>query len=148
MRLWHKGLLSALPDKKLLTLWHDCCTIARNLDLIGTPNDMYVNRITEYPLSHFYAYTMLVVDEIGHRGIAVTATSYMKFEDHIFKAVDKSSVVEDDVSYDAIFYDWHDDRYLWQCMSMLEEEFDCGGITIDDWQKVQDIALLYTSPFE
>ena len=38
------------------------------------------------------------------------------------------------------FYDkeWHNDRYLAQCYYNLQEKYDCGGISEDEWQKIED----------
>ena len=35
--------------------------------------------------------------------------------------------------YHELFAGWHDDRYLLQCYYNLQEKFDCGGITEDEW---------------
>ena len=148
MQLWHKGLLCALPARSLITLWHECCAIARNLDLIGTPNDILVNRVTDYPLSHFYAYSVLVLEEINKRGFVSSSASFIKFEDHIFKAMEKTNDQLDDIRYDMIFYDWHNDRYFWQCIGKLEELYDCGGISDSEWDEIEEVSVLYAYPCE
>ena len=32
-----------------------------------------------------------------------------------------------------IFNDWHNDRYLVQCLYNLQEKYDCGGISNEEW---------------
>lgn len=148
MRLWHKGLLCVLPAQQLVAQWRECCAIARDLDLIGTPNHIIVNRILDYPISHFYSYTMLVIEEMNKHGFAVSTASFIKFEEHIFNAMEKFNNVQEDIDYDMIFYNWHTDKYFWQCVSNLEEKHDCGGISDDEWDKIVDLSLLYTYPCE
>lgn len=148
MRLWHKGLLCALPTQQLVSQWRECCAIARNLDLIGTPNHILVNRILEYPLSHFYSYSMLVLEEMSKRGFVSSSASFIKFEDHLFKAMEKMNDQLDDIQYDLIFYNWHNDKYFWQCIANLEEKHDCGGITDDEWDEIEDVSVLYAYPCE
>ena len=43
---------------------------------------------------------------------------------------------------DDIFYDWHNDRYYWQCYYNLEEKYDCGGISQDEWETICDEVCL------
>ena len=38
--------------------------------------------------------------------------------------------------YEPLFYDWHIDRYLIQCLYNLEEKYDRGGISPEEWDKI------------
>lgn len=40
-----------------------------------------------------------------------------------------------------IFKDWHNDRYFDQCYHNLEEKYDCGGISKEDWLKIEHIII-------
>ena len=31
MRLWHKDLITALPQKQLVSQWRECCSIAKKI---------------------------------------------------------------------------------------------------------------------
>ena len=143
MRLWHKDLLCVLPKQQLVSQWRECCAIARTIAVIGTPNHILVNRIMDYPISHFYAYAHLVIEEMNKRGFAITVTAYAKFEEYIFKIVDKSDVEQNEPSFETLFYNWHNDRYLWQCFYNLEEKHDCGAITDEEWQQIEELATFY-----
>lgn len=44
----------------------------------------------------------------------------------------------DDVPFDDIFKDWHTERYFWQCYYILEEKFDCGEISFEEWEVLCD----------
>ena len=35
--------------------------------------------------------------------------------------------------YNELFSNWHNDRYLTQCIYNLEEKHDCQGITDEEW---------------
>ena len=42
-----------------------------------------------------------------------------------------------------LFSKWHNDRYFWQCYYNLQEKYDCGGITEEEWQKIKERAREY-----
>ena len=127
MRLWHKDLIPVLPRQQLLGQWRECCSIASNIAEKGTPNHILVNRVLEYPLSHFFAYGLLVIREMGKRGYKCDWT---KFSENIQYAFESFPDEKD------IFAEWHDDRYLWQCYYNLQEKYDCGGIYEDEWEQI------------
>lgn len=60
MRMWHKSLVSVLPMHQLTNQWRDCCTIAKNIANLGTPNFLLVNKVLEYSDADFIAYTMII----------------------------------------------------------------------------------------
>ena len=136
MRLWHKDLIPVLPKQQLIGQWRECCAIAGNIKLKGTPNHLLVNNIMRYKLSHFYKYCQLVTAEMYKRHLKVSDTSIEK----ILAIAPADIRMEADVfmTHDQLFSGWHDDRYLQQCYYNLQEKFDCGGITTDDWVKIVD----------
>ena len=150
MRIWHKWLLPVLPNQWIVAQWREVCGIARDIDMIGTPNHILVNKVMDYPLSHLYTFANLVIDEMHNRGFAVTTTSFNNFQKHIFNAMEKDDnpklIIPDDVRFEMLFYNWHTERYFWQCISNLEEKYDCGGITDDEWDLIEDLARLYAHP--
>lgn len=127
MRLWHKDLIEVLPRRQLLGQWRECCAIAKNLKEKGTPNHILVNLITEYPLDHFVWYQFLVWKEMKMRGYSPDDTKFYKWiPDEKFHAIED----------DELFKDWHNTRYLRQCLMNLEEKHDRGGIPEDEWEKI------------
>ena len=131
MRLWHKDLIRVLPRQQLLGQWRECHLIAKEISKKGTPNHILVNPIIEYPLNHFYNYCQLVVRVMINRGYTASTEKiyeYLKDKDMDFYTLDKG----------IIFDKWHTDRYLYQCMSNLEEKYDRGGITKEEWGVVLD----------
>lgn len=140
MRLWHKDLLQVLPAQQLVAQWRECCAIARNIAMIGTPNHILVNKIMDYPISHFYTYSELVLDEMRKRGFSTTITAKKKFDEYLEK-IDKD--YKEIIPYESLFYNWHNDKYFWQCLYNLEEKYDCGGITEEEKKAIDDIAVFY-----
>lgn len=127
MRLWHKYLIPVLPQKQLLDQWRECCLIAETIAEKGTPNHLLVNRIMNYPLSHFYSYGLIVYYELKERKEEVDVSNFTKWFN--------SNVSETfDIFY--IFEDWHDRRYLNQCYYNLQEKYDCGAFNKEEWELI------------
>lgn len=36
---------------------------------------------------------------------------------------------------------WHEDRYFIQCYYNLQEKYDCGGISPEDWEKIKQLGI-------
>lgn len=36
-----------------------------------------------------------------------------------------------------IYKDWHNERYLKQCLYNLQEKYDCGGISENEWKIIE-----------
>jgi len=125
MRLWHKDLIPVLPRQQLLGQWRECCLIAKNIAEKGSPNHILVNRIMDYPIEHFTTYAWLVRSEMVKRGYKV---DYLKFH--------KWFLIHNRVDFEELFKDWHNERYLTQCLFNLQEKFDCGGIPKEEWEKI------------
>lgn len=126
MRLWHKDLVKVLPRQQLLSQWRECCAIARNIAVNGTPNHILVNKVHDYPLTHLQFYANMVAEEMKRRGYKCDFERFTKWIDVPF----------DSVTYDNLFCDWHNMRYLTQCYYNLQEKYDCGGITEEEWKTI------------
>lgn len=131
MRLWSKQLIDALPNKQLKGQWRECCAIAKGINE-QKPLPLLVNRIADYPLSHFVAYTKLVDAEMNKRGIGHRVEAFTQYFDE--------SDLREKVSFDEIFSRWHDFDYMFICSENLREKFMCGGLTADEWCTVIDKA--------
>ena len=126
MRLWHKDLIQVLPRQQLLGQWRECCLIAKNIADKGTPNHLLVNKIMGYPIDHFLYYTGLVEREMRKRGYKLDWKCFEKYG-----LYPQSGRIECD--HESLFEGWHDLRYYRQCFFNLEEKYDCGGISVDEW---------------
>ena len=128
MRLWHKDLIDVLPKQQLLGQWRECCCIARNIAVNGTPNHILVNKIMDYSADHFFTYAKLIEEEMKRRGYKCNFDNFLHWYGvHHF------------VYHDELFRGWHNIRYLFQCFRNLEEKYDCGGIASKEfdliWEK-------------
>ena len=128
MRLWHKDLISALPRLQLMSQWRECCCISKHIAENGTPNHILVNKIMNYDLKHFYTYGLYVCMEMIHRGYKCDSR---KFDQYFIGG----ELVKD---FSELFNEhnneWHNERYLDQCYYNLQEKFDCGGMSIEEWE--------------
>ena len=129
MRLWHKDLIPYLPRQQLLGQWRECCLIAKQIAEKGTPNHVLVNRVMEYPTDHFRVYGLLVLGVMAGRGYHADLYRFNQY------------FVEygpDVPALGALFDGWHNDRYLHQCLSNLQEKADCGAIPAEEWKRITD----------
>ena len=133
MRLWHKDLIKVLPRQQLLGQWRECCLIAKEIKEKGTPNHLLVNRIMEYPMEDFYTYGYGVFQEMYSRGYKPDLGKFNKWF-NIYD-LDPNNVRGD------YFKDWHNDRYLKQCYYNLQEKYDCGGISDEEWLEIQSYMM-------
>lgn len=128
MRLWHKNLINYLPRQQLISQWRECCCIAKNICTNGTPNHILVNKIMDYPLSHFYFYGIEVYIAMKSRGYECDFNKFNKY----FNNKEKDEIKN--ITQFLLFKDWHTERYLTQNYYNLQEKFDCGGINKKEWK--------------
>ena len=140
MRLWHKDLISVLPNNQLLGQWRECCAIAGNIKKFGYPNHILVNKIMDYKLSHFYKYCSLITNEMYDRSFKISDTAIEKII--AITDTDVRMGIEF-ITTEELFAGWHNDRYLKQCLYNLQEKYDCGGITQLEWKKIETIYNNY-----
>ena len=132
MRLWHKDLIPVLPKAQLISQWRECVAISAKLAKYAYPNHILVNRMMQYPLDHFYTYTMgIVVPEMKKRGYRIEKPTIDKFLTNLSIAAGRNEFRLTKIEY--VYNGWHNTRYLLQCMMNLEEKYDCGGIADKDW---------------
>ena len=127
MRLWYKDLIHYLPRKQLIGQWRECCLIAKGIAENGTPNHLLVNKVMDYPYDEFNTYATLVLEEMEKRG-------YKAFPERFYFWSKDLNVLPKS----TIFRGWHNDRYLRQCYYNLQEKYDCGGITEEEWRRIDE----------
>lgn len=136
--MWSYQLIPYLPRQQLLSQWRECVCIAKAIHDKGTPNHILVNKIMNYPISDFNNYCNIVLAEMLRRGYKVSSQSIRKLEDYVDFAIDSKQK-----EY-APFKRWHTFRYLVQCFHNLQEKFDCGGISREEWDKVYEGCVKIT----
>lgn len=141
MRCWHYKLLPYLPRLQLVSQWRECCCIAKSIAEKGTPNHILVNKIMDYSLNHFVAYTVRVIAEMQRRKYKVVSEKFwgwMAAADFVHPMY---------ICADSLYDGWHDDIYLRECLYNLEEKFRAGGIPAEEWQiiynKFKDFTPLW-----
>ena len=134
MRLWHKDLITVLPREQLIGAWRECSAIAGAILKNGTPNHILVNKVLEYNFSHFIRYSELIREEMTKRG-------YRTMDSVMNKIKSLPHDTTNNWSLPFIFAGWHTDRYFKQCYYNLQEKYDCGGISPEDWQKIRQVAI-------
>ncbi len=135
MRLWHKNLIDVLPDNQIKGQWRECCLIAKALH-DGNLNHLLVNKVKEYPLGEFLAYTNRVIEAMyDKKKFKVHTTSFFKWVALWNLPYSKSWVR---YTTEQIYPHWHNDRYLLQCYYNLQEKYDCGGISEEEWKRVEN----------
>ena len=137
MRLWHKDLIHVLPRQQLLGQWRECCAIAKSIAEKGTPNHILVNRIMDYPLEHFYRYCGKVFSQFVDRGYKCDEHNVICYVESPYTDVFYNQKLLCD---DALFHDWHNERYFWQCFYNLQEKFDCGAISKEEWRRIDELC--------
>lgn len=141
MRLWHKDLISVLPQKQLISQWRELCCISKNIKEKGTPNHILVNKILNYEESHFIAYTKLVINEFHIRNYKI---SQISFNNYLYNLnISKQKFDKINIEFVCIYKDWHNKRYLKQCFYNLQEKYDNGGISEKDYKKICETLQLY-----
>lgn len=129
MRIWHTKFISVLPREQLVAQWRELSSIAGAIQKNGTPNHILVNFVLNYDFNHFISYAQLVRDEMTKRGYR-TMQSVM---DKIINLKPDYIIIPFDNIYEAkMTYD-----YLQICYWNLYEKFICGGISSNDWDKIE-----------
>ena len=41
----------------------------------------------------------------------------------------------------VLFHNWHNYHYLTQCYYNLQEKYECGGMTADEWKPIDDYFM-------
>ena len=140
MRLWSKQLIHVLPRQQLLGQWKECSAIAGNILIKGTPNHILVNKIMDYPIDHFITFTARVHGEMIMRGYRTTKTVWDKIE--------KLNPNWETIDYNKLYDQWMDNTYLTSCYWNLKEKYLCGGITEEEWIKIDnEFYIIGSCPF-
>lgn len=139
MRLWHKELITVLPREQLVAQWRECSAIAGAIQKNGTPNHILVDYVL-VDLNSFVAYSAAIREEMTRRGY--------KTMDKVWEKI--VAVAADDFwrskGHNDIFPMHHNDRYLKQCYYNLQEKYDRGGISHEDWIKIDSRYVLDKPP--
>lgn len=152
MRLWHYDLLDVLHRQQLCSQLRECVAIAKDIYEKGTTNHILINPIMNYDLNHFRYYCILVIQEMEKRGYNVSDKTKEKLNKYInyykemtIMQTTRIFILDNGYNdgYKELFDDWHTDRYLTQCLYNLEEKYDRGGISQEEWDKIYNKYFIY-----
>lgn len=125
MRLWHYKLIPVLPKEMLVSQWRECIAIKRQWEK-GTLKHRLVSYVMGYDKDYFIHYVDMVVNELGARNIKYQS----KYYDEIRDFCNPNHYIGGEN------YPEHNNRYLCQCHSNLQEKYDRGIIAEEEWQIV------------
>lgn len=126
MRLWHYQMIPVLPRQQLIAQWRELSAIVGNIQSKGSPNHILVNKIMDYPMEHLVNYAALVRSELLARNYKPTDKVWEKIQ----------SVCPEWKTLYSIFENWHNERYYTQCYYNLQEKYECGGISKEEWERI------------
>ena len=128
MRLWHYKLIPVLPKDMLVSQWRECIAIKRQWEK-GTLKHRLVSYIMDYNKRYFVNYTLLVLQEMNNRDI--------KWKSEYWDEIIDFCWGNNYIRYREM-YEEHNDRYLKQCYYNLQEKYDRGIVTQEEWQKIDE----------
>lgn len=129
MRLWHYELIPVLPDKMLVSQWRECIAIKRQWEK-GTLKHRLVSYVKDYDKRYFDFYVEHLIKEMLNRNI--------KFNDKFYYEI--YSFCGGCTYYN---YPEHNNRYLKQCYYNLQEKYDRGIISEEEWKKIKSCDALF-----
>lgn len=153
MRMWPYQMLDVLPRAYLLSQWRECLAIGGMLGS-GNLNHATINRVKDYPIEHFHVYCDLVRKEFKNRGYTIGTNTLEKLETNIGYGNKEYIVLESEklkdidyvgtkvISIDGgnnfvnLLDNFHNLRYLKQCLYMFQEKYDVGMLTEEEWKLI------------
>ena len=129
MRLWHYKLIPVLPNKMLVSQWRECIAIKRQWEK-DTLKHRLVSYVMKYQRSGYLTYVTKVCREMITRNIKFQEKYYNEILD--FCNNDNGNAFFD--------YPEHNNRYLKQCFYNLEEKYDRGIISKEEFNKIIELG--------
>lgn len=145
MRLWHKDLIDVLPQKQLVAQWRECCSIISNIARKGTPNHILVNYVLDFSADEYKEYTKLVINEMKRRGYKISDTSFTNFITNFNEA--KKYFNNERKNKGGLYHNIHNKRYFWQCYMNIQEKYDRGMFSNEEFEKVWEKGKYYKARF-
>lgn len=130
MRLWHTDLIEVLPREQLVAQWRELSAIAGAVQKNGTPNHLLVNFVLDYPWVNFISYGYHVRAEMTKRGYRTMNNVWEKI---CSVAPDWNGEV---IPLAEVYKEKMDLTYYTICFYNLYEKYLCGGISEDDWKRL------------
>ena len=113
----------------LVSQWRECIAIKRQWEK-GTLEHRLVSYVIGHNKKYFRNYIIELVDELNKRNITINSKLYSEL---IYFSANAAGMV----SYNS-FSPAHNARYLKPCLYNLQEKYDRGIITPQEWQLIYD----------
>ena len=130
IRIWHTALIQVLPREQLVAQWREISACAGTIKKHGHPNHLLVNFIIEYDFDHFISYAYYVRQEMTRRGYRTMNSVWEK----IISLKPDYTIL----SLDKVFWNKMNQDYYEICYLNLKEKWMCGGISWEDWIKINN----------
>lgn len=124
MRLWHNDLIKSLAKNQITGQWRELNCIFKNRN-----RHILINFVYEYPKDDLYWYSVKVFEEMRARGYKCDVTNMA-----LYGVYEANCGAKKDIP----FKEKMDDEYLTICYFNLLEKYRCGGISEDDWKKIDE----------
>lgn len=135
MRLWDYRLIKVLPNAQLKAMRYEIGDMVKQYPNIKNRLVSYANNYDiVYLLSYFYQ----VTNEMENRNIKMNDAYNSEIVDICFQK-SKSENIFFDFNSPPIYTE-HNDRYLRQNFFNLEEKFDRGIISKEEWEEILKVV--------
>lgn len=132
MRIWHKELISVLPDRLLLTLWRELTEQVNMPERLDMPL-----QATKFPIEHWNSYIGLVTDEMIVRGL------FYHWRGLPCNPYAPTGFVERSFLFDTEEVHWHNRDLFWQDVNTLKCQYENGSISDTEWDKIKQLSQLH-----
>lgn len=124
MRLWHTDLIPVLPRMQMSGEWRELNSIYKKQD-----KHLLINFIYDKPKEDLYNYSVKLINELRNRNYKIDLTKFYNYFDG-----EKIDYMKEP------FPEKMDDEYLTICYFNLLEKHRCGGVSDEDWQKIDKVS--------
>lgn len=131
MRIWSKDLIPVLPNKQLKAMRYELGDMIKQYPNIKNPLVKFANNYSCNYLLHYFS---LVCMQCAERQINMNQKYNIEIQD---MAIEKSWEKNPNIAiYNVARFNEDNDRYLKQCLYNLQEKYDRGIITEEEWERV------------
>ena len=109
----------------LVSQWRELIAIKRQWEK-GTLKHRLVSYVINYDKGYFLEYVRLILEEFKKRNIRYNQNLYSEIDDFCNPRINNK--------YST--YSEHNDRYLAQCYFNLQEKYDRGIVSEEEWVKI------------
>ena len=134
MRIWSKKLIPVLPTKQLKAMRYELGDMIKQYPNIKHPLVKFANN---YDISYLWWYLEEVRVQIESRGIKTN----QDYDLNINKIV--SDKTDNIVECNKAVFKEDNHRYLKQCLYNLQEKYDRGIVSEEEWRKIEDAFNRY-----